>query len=232
MSLQSAGVGIAALVALLFWSGAAWALAPVRVVVEGQAAADTAGASGRTAALEDGLSRAVEKVAFDLIESDGGNPDGLVALEVLGGKSTDYAVRYRVLADRGVSTASGAYTLEIEAHVDVDRVALGLQAAGLLKTLPGELPTRAFRVIVETRDWAAYSGFVKAVKEHGGARSAIPESFSEGRAVLRVESPGQPDELLRRLLRARIEPLRVDALSSEGGDIRVQVAWQPTEEAP
>ncbi|MAE96227.1 MAG: hypothetical protein CL910_16365 [Deltaproteobacteria bacterium] len=216
------------------------ALPPARVVVEGVAPAGehaVAGVPVRSAALRAGLRAAIAQTALDLIAAEGGQPGDLDVLALLGGKATDYTQRYRVLADLGERLApapapEGAfeYALQVEVHVDVDRIAAGLQSAGWLQSLPGELPTQGHRILVETRDWGAYEAFLALLRDGAGARSALPESFESGRVALRVEAPGRSAELLDRLLAVRQETLRLIPLPSEGDVLRIQVARTGGEE--
>lgn len=230
---------LASVCLLLGQAGFAAGSAPSRVVVEGVAPLPAQGVGLRTTALRNGLDAAISQVGLDLIRAGGRSaPGDLDVLELLGGEPTDYALRYRVLADRGERRApDGAgrdareYALEIEVHVDVDRVAAGLRAAGWLETVPGQLPAESHRVIVETSDWGAYAAFLAVLREAGGARSAVPEAFQAGAATLRVEAPGRTSELLDRLMRGPSPGLVIVPIPSPDAELRVQVRREPPAEA-
>ncbi|MCP3987349.1 MAG: hypothetical protein GY723_23425 [bacterium] len=217
-------------------AAAAMAVTPVRVVVEGACPAGDhapAGISLRQAALRHGLGQAVIQLGRELVEADrdGPAPADLDVLEVLGGQPSDFIVRYRVLAERGERAAqllmdpeiSLEYALEIEAQIDVDRVAQGLRDAGLLASLPGEIPSQAHRVVVETSDWRAYEAFLELLRERGEARLAVPERFQAGRVALQVEAPGRPRQLLDRLLAGPPGEIELIPLPAVEADIRLRI---------
>ncbi len=232
MRLRNGGVLLALVGAL---SGAAGALPPARVELEGVAPLPTEGLPLRTAALRDGLARAVERVARDLVAGAGRDLGETDVGALLGGDARDYARRYRVVADLGERESTAAdgsndgpkgrsleYALALEVYVDVDRVAEALRAAGWLEALPGQLPTEAHEVVVEAEDWGAYTAFLRLLRERGGARSAVPEVFSAATVRLRVEAPGRAEELLDRLTAAPSDGLRVEALEPIGRAIHVR----------
>ncbi|MBW2241652.1 MAG: hypothetical protein JRH01_06660 [Deltaproteobacteria bacterium] len=215
---------------------AALAVTPVRIVVEGVSPAGghaPAGVSLRQAALRHGLGEAVTQLGRDLVAADRGGPApaDLDVLGALGGKPSDFIVRYRVLAERGERAAqvltdpeiSLEYALEIEAQIDVDRVAQGLRSAGWLTTVPGEIPSQDHRVLIETTDWSAYEAFLELLRERGEARLAVPERFEAGRVVLRVEAPGRPRELLDRLLAGPPGVLELIPLPAEEADLHLRI---------
>ncbi len=229
------GVALVTAGLLLLIAGAAPAVAPARLVVEGVSPAGDqapAGRSPRQAALRQGIGEAVRQVGEDLVAADrGAVPQDLDVLAALGGAPADYAVRYRVLTEHGERAArvlrdpavSVEYAVEIEVQVDVDRVARGLRSAGWIRTVPGQIPSHAHRVIVETTDWAAYAAFVDQLRRRGEARLAVPERFEAGRVVLRVEAPGRPGQLLDRLAGDPEGRLELIPLSQGPGELRVRV---------
>ncbi|MCP5059489.1 MAG: hypothetical protein GY937_22530 [bacterium] len=215
---------------------AALAVTPARVVVEGVSPAGKqapAGVSLRQAALRNGLGAAVARLGRDLVEADRGGPApaDLDVLGALGGKPSDYIVRYRVLAESGERAArvltdpqiSLEYALEIEAQIDVDRVAQGLRSAGWLTTVPGEIPSQAHRVLIETRDWSAYEAFLELLREQGEARLAVPERFEAGRVLLQVEAPGRPRELMDRLMAGPRGALQLIPLPADEEDLHFRI---------
>lgn len=214
--------------ALVLLAAPSLALAPARVVVEGVATVGSSNGPLRTAALRDGLRRAVVQVAQDLVRAEGGRLPADRVLGSLEGEPRDYAVRYRVLQDRGErpSTSSGPleYALDVEVYVDVDRVARSLQTAGRLAALPGELPASAHRMIVETDDWAAYRAFLGVLEQAGEARRVVPETFEDGRVLLLVEAPGRASELLDRVVRHGQPGLDVLPVGSRDDELRVRVS--------
>lgn len=217
------------------------AVAPARVVVEGVSpAGDQApvGISLRQAALRQGLGEAVSQLGRDLVEADRGQPapDDLDVLAVLGGKPSDYIVRYRVLAEHGEREAevltdpaiSVEYALEIEAQIDVDRVAQGLWSAGWLTAAPGEIPSQTHRVVVQTSDWAAYTAFVELLRERGEARLVVPQHFEAGRIALRVEAPGRSAQLLDRLMAGPQGNLEMTSTMADDGAIHLRIRLRST----
>lgn len=215
---------------------ASLAVTPVRIVVEGVIPAGKqapVGVSLRQAALRQGLGKAVEQLGRDLIEADREEPapDDLDVLAILGGKPSDYVVRYRVLAEHGERAAqvltdpavSVEYALEVEAQIDVDRVAQGLRSGGWLTTVPGEVPSQTHRVVIETAEWGAYTAFLELLRERGEARLVVPERFEAGRIELHVEAPGRPGQLLDRLLEGPPGPLELIPLAADEADLHLRI---------
>ncbi len=221
----AAAAGLALAIALA--AAPASAIAPARVVVEGVATVGSSAGPLRTAALRDGLRRAVVRIAQDLVRAEGGRLPADQVLGSLEGEPRDYAVRYRVLQDRGERPSAGSgpleYALDVEVFVDVDRVARSLQAAGRLAALPGELPASAHRMLVETDDWAAYQAFLGVLEGVGEARRVVPETFEDGRVELLVEAPGRASDLLDRVVRHGEPGLDVLAVGSRDDELRVRV---------
>lgn len=220
---------------------AAFAVTPVRIVVEGVSPAGDQAPAGvplRQAALRNGLGAAVAQLGRDLVAADRGGsaPEDLDVLGALGGKPSDYIVRYRVLAERGERAArvltdpeiSLEYALEIEAQIDVDRVAQGLRSAGWLATLPGEIPSQAHRVLIETTDWKAYEAFLALLRERGEARLAVPERFEAGLVLLQVEAPGRPRQLMDRLLAGPRGALELTPLPAGEADLHFRIELPAT----
>lgn len=190
----------------------------------------------RRRALDAAIVRAVDSAALGVLyEAERLPPDfGSQALtQVLGPARIDYTARFRVLEDRGRRpaqlsddpAASEEYVVLAEVYVDLDRVRGQLRSAGLLLEQRGPAaPVGRVRVVLEPLgSYRAYAWLRKAALEEGRARSAVPEELSRERAVLAVETPLDPLELLRALRRAAPPGSRIDAVEMDRGRIVLRV---------
>jgi hypothetical protein len=192
----------------------------------------------RRAALEAALDEAVSRVARGLLAGAEGESPELDLAEVLG-VSTDYALRYRVLEERGERRAllvdDPGVTMEfvvlVEVHVDVDRVAARLEDAGLAATLG---TGRSFDLeLLEVPSERAFAAVRRALVEQVGAERVVPVELEAGRAVLRVETTQGSKAAVSRLLAAELGPgLSVQSMSSAGGVVRMRVFEMAPEESP
>ena len=192
----------------------------------------------RRAALEAALDEAVSRVARGLLAGpEAAGPD-LDLGEVLG-ESTDYALRYRVLEERGERRAllvddpdvAFEFVLLVEVHVDVDRVAARLESAGLEATLG---TGNGFELeLLEVPSERAFSAVRRALLEQVGADRVIPVELAPGRALFRVEAGGGSKRVVSRLLSANLGPgISVQSLGSAGGTVRLRVFDLAPEQDP
>lgn len=183
----------------------------------------------RRAALEAALDEAVSRVARGLLAGpDGEAPD--VDLDEILGESTDYALRYRVLEERGERRAllvddpdvATEFVVLVEVHVDVDRVAARLESAGLAATLG---TGHSFELeLLEVPSERAFAAVRRALVEQAGAERAIPVELEPGRAVLRVEAAQGSKTAVSRLLAADLGPrISLQSLGSAGGTVRMRL---------
>jgi len=236
---------LAALIAsgLLLASAAGAELRRLEVVGVVPAGADAQrGVPIRRAAVQAALEEAVARVVRDVLSARGGAqllaeaPD----TPVLGEDPSVYAIRYRVIEDRGERRAllvtdpevSTEYVLLVAVTVDAGRVEARLGELGLLAGAAPSGQAGGFRLVVE--DPPSYAAY-QQLREHllaGPARTALPESFEAGRVVLRVEAPGGSSRLLDRLLTAPPRGLEVVPLSASEETLVVRLRLQPVGPEP
>jgi len=192
----------------------------------------------RRAALEAALDEAVSRVARGLLAGpEGEAPD--VDLDEILGEPTNYALRYRVLEERGERRAllvddpdvAMEFVVLVEVHVDVDRVAARLEAAGLAATLG---TGHSFELeLLEVPSERAFAAVRRALVEQAGAESAVPVELETGRAVLRVEAAQGSKAAVSRLLAADLGPgISLQSLGSAGGTVRMRLFELPPETPP
>ena len=192
----------------------------------------------RRAALEAALDEAVSRVARGLLAGPDGDAPEVDFAEVLGA-STDYALRYRVLEERGERRAllvddpdvALEFVVLVEVHVDVDRVAAALQRAGLEASLGTD---HGFELeLLEVPSERAFAAVRRALLRGGAAERVVPVELEPGRAVLRIEAAGGSKAVVARLLAADLGPgLSLQALTSAGGTVRMRVFETEGPEAP
>jgi hypothetical protein len=194
----------------------------------------------RRAALEAALDEAVSRVARGLLAGpEGEAPELDLDLGEVLGESTDYALRYRVLEERGERRAllvddpdvALEFVLLVEVHVDVDRVAARLESAGLAATLG---TGSSFELeLLEVPSERAFSAVRLALLEQVGVDRVIPVELAPGRALLRVEAGGGSKRVVAQLLSANLGPgISVQSLGSAGGTVRLRVFDLAPEESP
>lgn len=234
--------------AVLVWAGAAAAGEQViRVEVVGAVPAGDLAPAGipiRQAALEEGLTEAVARVARDLVAAGPAPKGGPTAqpptdaedwLTLLGGSADDYALGYRVLEDRGERPAlllndpkvKTEYEVLVEVHVDADRVAQRLRAAGLLAAAPTSGADHQLTLVLEPLpSWGALVAIQKQLEATSGVK-ATPERFSAGSAALRVVAPGDPAAVVERLVAAPPPGISLSPEPGAGGERRLRIVEAP-----
>ncbi len=145
----------------------------------------------------------------------------------LGDDPLDYAVRFRILEDRGERPAlfvddpevESEYVIVVEVFVDVKRVRRRLERKGFALISSGDGERVRIRLeLLDVDRYAAYEKFRVALAADSRVRSVVPVVMERGRAVLEVDSGHRPEALLDRLYQVipaeiEIEPLAID----EGG---------------
>jgi hypothetical protein len=192
----------------------------------------------RKAALEAALAEAVSRVARGLLADPEGQAPDIDLAKVLG-EPTDYALRYRVLEERGERRAllvddpevTTEFVVLVEVHVDVDRVQARLAEAGL-EAVVGT--GQSFRIeLLEVPSERAYTAVRRALVEQAGAERAIPVELAPGRAVLSVEAPEGSKVAVGRLLAADLGPgISLQSLSPAGQTVRLRLFEVPPEPEP
>ena len=229
-----------ALAAALVLAGGAGAAELRRLEVVGAVSADPgpAGEESRAqAALEAALQEAVVRVARGLLLGPDGAEPSFDPVAVLGDDPTLYAVRFRILEDRGERRAllvtepgvATEYVVLVEVHVDVDRVRERLGAAGLLDAAQAPSGTDAFDLeLLELASARAYREIRRALIDDAGALDVVPREIQPGWAVLRVHAPAGARDTVERLLRAPLaEGLGLERLSGGPGTARLRVLEAP-----
>lgn len=242
--MRARGAAWAAACALLLASAAA---APARAEIRrlevvGAVSADPddrGDAPLAQAALQDALREAVARVAQGLLVGPDGSVPEFDAAAVLGSDPTDYAVRFRILEDRGERRAllvtepgvAREYVVLVEAHVDVERVRGRLQAAGLLQGVgPAEGATRFSLEVLELRSARAYTALRRALLDRAGADQVQLRELEPGRALLRVRSGAGAQATVRALEGADLgEGLSVQALPGAASGPVVRMREVPVE---
>jgi len=165
----------------------------------------------REIAVRMALNEAVRRVALDLVPAMAPEEAAEFLPEVLGDEPFDYTTRFRIIEDRGERPAlfvkdpdvEFEYVVVVEAHIDADRVEKRLVDAGLLVAGSDSAPHRDLRLVLEDLDsFAAYAVLRETLVERVGVKSAIPAEMERGRAVLVVNTAGDPWQLLEELLLA------------------------------
>ncbi|RIL07098.1 MAG: hypothetical protein DCC71_04250 [Proteobacteria bacterium] len=194
-------------------------------------AASAGGATARQDALEAGIREAVERTAVGLAEQAGAtaSPDAVRA--ALGGQWKRYAVRYRILEDRGeraplLETSPGAqseYVVAVEVEVDQGRVRSQLASAGILAVAGSRGPSHSVRLALEGVDsYPLWLRIRSALAARGGA--VRPLEFARARVLAEVETDEAPGAVMDRLGRALGEDYVLSPLGSDGDVLRVGVA--------
>jgi hypothetical protein len=191
----------------------------------------------RSAAVKDALGDAALRVARELVpDVEPGSEREAALARSLGADPTVYAVRFRILEDRGKQAvpllpdaAPGpAYVVRVEAVLEVDRVRSRLREAGLLAAAapPAPADTRLLVVLEGIPSYPAYAA-LRGALSGDLARSAVPERFEPGRAALRVETDRSAAQLMEGLRAAAPPGLALVQLPSEPGTLRVRVGGAP-----
>ncbi|UCE84598.1 MAG: hypothetical protein JSU66_09490 [Deltaproteobacteria bacterium] len=191
----------------------------------------------RDAALDDAVTRAVLRVGLEELArlraaggsgappsprgGDGGSEeDAARVLAALGDRPLEYAVRFRILEDRGRRSrllladpgVETEYVVLVEVQVDVERVRARLSSAGLVGGEAGSepIPPRVVRLEIESLpSWRAYAALRAALLEHAGATAVRPVEFERGHAVVDLDSTRSPRQIYEALRRALPPELRI-----------------------
>jgi hypothetical protein len=181
----------------------------------------------------------VLQTAVRLVVQAGGGPEPEVVGQALGEDPFAYAMRFRLLEDRGEQRrrlladreVQWEYVVLIELHLDVDRVRERLAETGLLGPVEPAGPARVVRVAVE--GLGSFRGY-QAIRERLGreARSFGPLEFAPGRAVIELETDRSTQELLDRLLADLPEGLRIAPIAVDDRELRIRSLESPVERKP
>jgi hypothetical protein len=215
---------------------------------------DTSQVSKRQAALERAVHDAVIRVAEGLlapeayaIESpptgtdtsgESGPTDPRELLEArldaaLGDRPFEYAVRFRILEDRGERPALfaddpevvGEYLMVAEVFVDSDRVRQRLAEAGIPLTPLGGGELASIRIVLlDLDDFRAFSAVRTALQEDARVESVVPVEMERGRATLEVVASRDVDQLLRTLRERIPEDVRVEPVAIELDQLTLRVS--------
>jgi len=189
----------------------------------------------RDIAVRMALNEAVRRVALDLVP--GLDPEEAAEFlpEVLGDDPFDYTTRFRIIEDRGERPAlfvedpevDFEYVVVVEAHIDADRVEKRLADAGLLMARRAGAPNRDLRLVVEDLEsFAAYAALREALIERVGVRSAVPVEMERGRAVLVVNTSGDPWQLLEELLLAAPPELLITPVDTREDALTLRIGLE------
>lgn len=189
----------------------------------------------RDLAVQQALVTAVRRVAQDELPGFDPDRDADALGAALGGEPLDYATRFRIVEDRGERPAlfsddpevEKEYVVVLEVQVDADRVRQRLVSSGLMAGPRLDAPRQHVRVVIEDVDtWASYRAVHTLLDDVG--ESAVPVEMELGRAVLDVDGSRSPEELMKALVRAAPPNLRLVALGSEPGTLRLRARFLDT----
>jgi hypothetical protein len=197
------------------------------------------GISPRQAALRAGVADAVLQTALRLAVEAGGAPELEPLGQVLGEDPFAYAVRFRLLEDRGEHRrrflkdpeVQWEYVVLIEVHLDLDRVRERLAETGLLGPVEPAGPVRAVRVAVEgLGSFQSYQAIRERLRRE--ARSFGLLEFAPGRAVIELETDRSTQELLDRLLADLPEGLQIAPIEVDEKELRIRTLESPSKRKP
>ena len=189
----------------------------------------------REIAVRMALNEAVRRVALDLVPEMEPEEAAEFLPEVLGDEPFDYTTRFRIIEDRGERPAlfvedpevEFEYVVLVEAHIDADRVEKRLVDAGLLVAGSAGAPHRDLRLVVEDLDsFAAYAALRETLIERVGVKSALPVEMERGRAVLVVNTAGDPWQLLEELLMAAPPELVITLVDAQEDALTLRIALE------
>ena len=237
MNFRVAG-GVVLALCLTLGVGAA---AETRTVEEVGAVSYVAGNSSRQTARnrarDRALGNAVIRVASELLLEEGiVSPPGSSLSQALGGQSVEYASRYRIVEDRGpgpaVLTAGGPdateYVVVVRVEVDEERVRSRLRAAGFTEPSRRAQGGRSVRLqALGVDSYGAYQALLGAVRAQSGVAGVVPNSFSESRIELRVDTRDVGHVLVSRLAAEPIPGLQIVPIRTGDDELSVRVFWTP-----
>ena len=222
-------------------------------------------ASPRDAALNRALGDAVVRVALDLLapevsqSPDAPANDSPPAAETegselktaeekleerlaaaLGDEPLDYAVRFRILEDRGERPAlivddpevESEYVIVVEVFVDTERVRRRIERRGFTLLPSGEGARVQIRLeLLGVDRFGGYEWVRRSLAADSRVRSVVPVEMERGRAVLEVDSGHQPEELLERLFQVIPAEIEIDPVAIDEGSLTLRVKLHDTEPA-
>jgi len=211
-------------------------------------AEDAGPAAPRDAAVRAAAAQAVAQVARELLPTDfdapppgepgadaAATPDERLA-GALGDDPFAYAERFRILEDRGERAAVQSedpevereYVVLAEISVNVTRVEERLRQAGLLDAPAGGPRVTSIRLELQGVDsYGAYAAVRQALLDDPAVTEVQPQEIERGRTVLAVESDGDVEGLLSRLVRSAPPGLQLVPLESEAESVVLLVEWTP-----
>lgn len=158
--------------------------------------------------------------------------------QVLGDDPFEYAMRFRILEDRGVRpallsgdpAAENEYVVVVEVYVDTGRVLDRLHATGLLVSPAGD--QSRFRIEFEVEGIESFAGYEmlrSTLLAAPGVSSALPSEFRRDRVVLVVIADREASAVLDELLTGAPPELQVIPLESQDDRATLLVDWsEPT----
>jgi hypothetical protein len=150
----------------------------------------------------------------------------------LGDDPLDFAVRFRILEDRGERPAlfvddpevESEYVIVVEVFVDTERVRRRLAAQGFALLPTGEGALVQIRLeLLDVNRFGAYEAVRRALAADSRVRSVIPVEMERGRIVLEVQSGHQPEELLERLYQAIPPEIQIDPVVIGEGRLTLRI---------
>ena len=198
----------------------------------------------RQRAIDAALREAVGQVASELLVdapldegSDGTHDDEASEPDIatlLGDDMLRYALRFRVVDDRGIGPAmfvedpavTSEYVVVVEVEVESDRVRDRLVEAGLLRGDDDSAAQPALRLEVRgLRAYPAYEDLRRVLERASGGDPGTPLLFERGRTVLEVHTSHSGSELVEALVREAPAHLRVEPLGVRNGNATIAVEW-------
>ena len=152
----------------------------------------------------------------------------------------EFAMRFRILEDRGVRRAllSGApnveneYVVVVEVYVDVGRVLERLRSSGAPLAPAGDEPLFRIWLVAEGVDsFAAYDALRRTLAATAGVRAVLPVDLRRGRVEFEIDAERAVFALLDDLLAAAPPDLRIIPLESQEDRVTVLLDWREPESA-
>jgi len=211
-------------------------LAPVVAVDTIDSMNTQAAEEGLFDSLSDPLANPIVEEALDPAAEKEALENRLVV--ALGDDPLDYAVRFRILEDRGERPAlfvddpevEGEYVMVVEVYVDTERVRRRLDRRGFELIPSGEATQVRIRLELFGVDrFGAYEKVRRALAGDSRVRSVVPVEMERGRAVLEVDSEHEPEALLERLYQVIPPEIEIRPIIIEEGhlSLRVKLRQEP-----
>ena len=194
----------------------------------------SSGSAARQAALEAGVSEAVLQVGAEVVQETGSPPDPAALKAALGSDLQGYALRFRLIEDRGEHAAllvqepgvEREYEVLVDVEVDRARVRTRLAKAGLVKATAPSTSQRSLEIAFEgVERYATWERLQRALAERGA--SVRPIEFSRHRVVARVETDETPDALIERLRHAVGDSFGIARRSAPGAQLEIELLPAP-----